>query len=555
MTDFECKYKETVKKFLSGVVIIDDNISWENIKADDKLKIPAGKPSLNEEMSNPDMPEAAKRPDSSINAREIINSFSKEGIHCVVFPWEKSSSDLPLITMNTDIAIFDWKLSETDNKKTAELLIRELIENSKNCFRYIVIYTIEDKKSVADIVKGLKIENCARVKSPQENIIDYKYGTDSHVSYRVQIIKKVDDSKLCDAVINGFSNFNAGFLRNAILTSITSIRENTFKLLSLYPDTLDKAAISHFTSLQSSPLMFDQASTAFHDYISKIISDNILDVLLYSESLEEALNSKIIISALEFAKAKESISIFLHEKNEKIDTIDYEQLIQSVTHDEFKKIIVDGLDVSISGNNQEDQLKTIENKIKTSFSNGKNFIRIEGKVEAFIEFSYNDCCRGYEKFSPSGRSERPLKFGTIVTDENNYYLCLQPLCDSIRLNENTAFPFVRLESVDLENAMSNNKPFSYVVKKDGKFIALKAFKKPHQTLCSFMFSPDKATKSVQSDQSKSFKNVDGKTFDWIAELKEPYTQIIMHNIAAHGTRIGVDKFEWLRHKSKMLNGQ
>ncbi len=533
MNNFELEHKNTVQKFLSGVVVIDDQINWDN---SDELKTTLTAPDNNDlapQSDNQMESTVARISSSGIKAQEIINSFSEKGIHCVVYPWQKNSKTLPKIAINTDIVIFDWTLN--GKTKTAEELIKNLMEESKNCFRYIVIYTSENPSKVAETVKGMVIYNCTRCPEnssddEQNNVIDYIYGNDSHVSYRVEIIKKGNDSELCKKIIIGFSNFSTGFLRNAMLTSITSIRENTFKLLSLYPKDLDKAAISHFTSLQSSPAMFNQAEIAFHDYISGLISDNISDILLYSSALKTSLKKDTIVTAL----ADEQGPVWFHDnintsqKPEDIDinNIKYGLLIQSKNHSEFV-------------------MKSM--KSKNNFTNKKKCIVIENKILQLKKFSHNDCCRGREKFSLPDKGNHPLKFGTIVSHLDEYYLCLQPLCDSTRLNEDTIFPFVKLKKAEEQKDY-----FSYVVKKDDNFIALKTEQKILQSLFSFTFSPNEKTEDVRTTENKKdhvFKNICGKDFFWISELKESYVQELAHNIATQGTRIGMNKFEWLRKKS------
>jgi len=531
MTNFKLQHRQTVQDFLSGVVVIDDNIKFSETSVK-QLSTPSVDDLELAPSSNEVAPAESNK--GEIQALEIINSFSELGIHCVAYPWNPGTSKvLPTLAMNTDIAIFDWKLGEGDTD-TAAPLIKTLIEQSKDCFRYIVIYTSEEPSEVVEKIKQVTMADCVMVPLQKGMVIDYRYGTDSHVSYRVEIIKKEEDSELCDKVIDGFSAFSVGFLRNVMLNGITSIRKNAFKLLSLYPKNLDKAAISHFTSLQSSSEMFNQADIAFHDYISGLISDNISDILLYSSSLKKALDGNVIVDAL----SKESGSVWVHSNKTEIKNINYASLIKATSHDAFKKIIMDGLQ-----NEDEEKLKDAKNKIAISFDNSRESIRIENDIPTLKEFSHNDCCRGREKFSSTESPFHPLKFGTIVIHDDIYYLCLQPLCDSIRLKGETTFPFVKLE------VRPDKKSFSYVAKKEGDFIALKAVGKPHQSLYSYEFSADIKTKDVRTDENNIFKDTDSKDFIWVSELKEAYAQGIAHNIASQGTRIGMDQFEWLRLKS------
>lgn len=528
MSDFQEQQIQTVQNFLNGVVVIDDKIKF----TDTSVKALSTPQDDDLEDTAPDLNDPAKGAQSEIQAKEIIESFSNLGIHCVTYPWDTKDTELPSIALNTDIAIFDWTLGGN----TAEPLIKELMEKSKDCFRYIVVYTSETPGDIVLRIKDISIDSCEIMLPQKGNIIDYKYKNESHVCYRVEIIKKGDDSELCKKIVEGFSEFSSGFLRNAMLNGITSIRKNAFKLLALYPKKLDNAAISHFTALQSSPDMFDQASLAFHDYISGLISDNISDILLYSKSLKNSLTKKTIISALE-----DNGSIWALGDKKEIENIDYKTLIGAKTHSKFRGLVIDRLI-----DPDKEKLEKLKTKIKAGFNNSKEAIRIENNIDALKEFSHNDCCRSRARFSSSEKSNHPLKFGTVIFREDVYYLCLQPLCDSIRLKstKETIFPFVQLEF------RKNNKSFKYVIKKDGDFIGLRAVNKPHQSLHSFGFMANKETGDVRTDGNNIFKGCSEQEFMWVAELKESYVQGLAHSIATQGTRIGMEQFEWLRHKSK-----
>ncbi len=533
MSEFDKIHIETVQEFLNGVVVIDDNIKFteapaEQLETPDDDELGAG------DVNPTDNSEATRPENTPIHARALIDPFSEIGIHCVACEWNEETNELPAIALNTDIAIFDWKLSEGGTPITAELLIKELIEKSKNSFRYIVIYTSETSNDVATKIKDLGVAEYSSDFNEEDNIVDLKNENESHVSIRIEIIEKADDSELCEKVITGFSNFSSGFLRNATLNGITSIRKNTFKLLSLYPKKLDKAAISHFTSLQSSSKMFDQAEISFHDYISGLISDNISDILLYSEGLKASISKDTIVNALD-----KKGSVFFSKCKVGTQQLEYLPLIKSESHASFKSTALDNLQ-----RRPDQKLERLKKKINTNLGNGHDSILIEDNINHLKELSHDDCCINRAIFSSPEEPHHPLKFGTIIKNAGTYYMCLQPLCDSIRLSTRkpTTFPFVKLKK--REDSYS----FDFVLKINSKFIGFKAVDKPHQSLKSFDFKANSITKDVRTNNESIFSGNNNEEFTWIAELKLPYAQELAQTIANGSTRVGMDKFEWLRKK-------
>jgi|GEM_PF-1714237 len=534
MTNFEQLHKKTVQNFLSGVVVIDDNIKFTEAPAvrletpDDEDELGVG---VVETSDNSDATSGSK---SEIQAKSVIDPFSKLGIHCVAYEWTDEDTKLPPIALNTDIAIFDWKLGEGNRVTTAKSLIVKLIENSKDCFRYIVIYTSEDLKKITAEIDSLGVANYSSKLNDEAQMVDFTSDSEAHVSIRIQVIEKNDDSELCQKVIDGFATFSSGFLRNATLSGITSIRKNTFKLLSLYSKKLDKAAISHFTSLQSSAEMFDQASLSFHDYISGLLSDNISDVLLYSEDLKASVSQETIISILD-----EEGPFFCLECNGITKKIKYPSVIQAEDHATFKKNIIENLEIQEGQN-----LENLKDKVIKNLENGRDAVSIENITEHFKELSHDCCCRNRAIFSSPQKPSHPLKFGTIIFREDAYYMCLQPLCDSIRLSidKPTTFPFVKLEEC------KDKSSFDFVLKIKSKFVGFRSVAKPHQSINSFDFTANEATKDVRANEDNIFIDTEEKQSNWVAELKQSYAQELAQTISTSSTRIGMDKFEWLRRK-------
>ncbi len=153
-----------------------------------------------------------------------------------------------------------------------------------------------------------------------------------------------------------------------------------------------------------------------------------------------------------------------------------------------------------------------------------------------------------------GRSAGPiLTLGTVVRDWTDspdskfiYWLCIQPRCDSVRLEEETNFPFLPYEI--------NPKKFDLIIKEqDGTFVYLKLLNEPSKTrVLGFLPSPDasKVIRAVKQDESFLFETVDHYKFRWVADLRPVQAQRVIQRFASEISRVGVDESEWMRRSPK-----
>ncbi len=145
---------------------------------------------------------------------------------------------------------------------------------------------------------------------------------------------------------------------------------------------------------------------------------------------------------------------------------------------------------------------------------------------------------------------RALHLGVIlrqVEGTRRYMLCLQPVCDSIRINGKTrTFIFCFLDMPDA------GKPFTHaVVDLNRKPIQL-AYK-PRVSSCyvaNFTAGTD-AVCPTKDDQGRFIFEDEGKNkYEWIAELKTEHAQRAAEEFGRTLSRVGLTESEWLRLKAK-----
>ena len=186
----------------------------------------------------------------------------------------------------------------------------------------------------------------------------------------------------------------------------------------------------------------------------------------------------------------------------------------------------------------------------------------ENKCDKLAEYLLGDCevdhCHENLGFLMSQRirydnSRRALHLGVIVrelADKKRYLLCLQPVCDSVRIEgESRAFIFCVLKEPE------DGKRFTHCVM-DGGGNVIKLEYKPKVSgvfVSNFKGNYD----AVYADKDKKdktdrfiFKDENGKDYEWIAELKTEHAQRAAEQFGRELSRVGLTESEWLRIKAK-----
>ena len=130
------------------------------------------------------------------------------------------------------------------------------------------------------------------------------------------------------------------------------------------------------------------------------------------------------------------------------------------------------------------------------------------------------------------------------SDDNAYYVCVQPLCDSVRLKEGSPrqFPLLPLR------VASDTRP--RFVAMDGDLpTPFKAAIKLHRArLVEFETNhPDSGVVRAEPvDGSWLYRALDGTNLRHLGQLRDATIQRIAHDLGSDASRIGVDDPEWIR---------
>jgi hypothetical protein len=317
----------------------------------------------------------------------------------------------------------------------------------------------------------------------------------------------------------------SGLLSNFALLSLSTIRKNSHKILSLFSKELDASYMGHKATL---PVQNDS-----EEMLLKLFGETISDLLQYSPIVSTIQNDLIDAwiddNIIEESFTTESGKTFRRTK-EFVKTL-LDPQIENLT-ERFERVFTS------SG------LSNKEKKSYREFKSTELFLNIadRGKTDK-INTDFAKLTHHKSLFLPRDIAPK-LTLGTIIRDLTNpdsYYACVQPRCDSVRLREDEErkFLFVPLSKTD-------NDDFHIVTPNNDK---LKLNKKSYsiKTIKFKRNCDEREVKGTQSDAGAFiFTDVYGNMFEWVLDLKDLFAQRIVSDYVASLGRVGFDVSEWLR---------
>jgi hypothetical protein len=563
---FEAFILQSAERYLQTVVLIDDHIydsasgsvTTHLTKPATTLRKSALKSSINaSRLGNPGgkKDEAVDEPDE-VSFHDVQNSFARKRIICSLYQPTKdalfgSDSEVYNLCASADVVVVDWNLHDDSGKKATEL-VGTLIENSMkdipNQLRLVLIYTMDPNLgSVAnDIFEDLtaRLGSIAIQVDPETEGLVLKMD-----NARVVVLGKreqttltqfadfyVQEKDLAERTIDEFSRLASGLLQAIVLQGVAILRENNRRILTRFREALDTAFLIHHTLLlpeetsgQIIPLLTDE--------FRAVLEDKLGDYPFGTHGMAESIISDwcdkrwkpgdttgfVIgegVDALEFAK-----DVFCNGPAFKKD------------YSTFQGSQILGL-VEIKENSPP---KWKENKCV--------------KLAEYLSSYCGESCHEMLSSLMSQRiayenARRELHLGVIlreIGEKPRYMLCLQPACDSVRINgETRAFIFCFM------NVPEVGKPFTHAVT-DLNNNHIHLVLKPKVTDChvsNFTTGTDALCAAKDDDGRFIFKDAKGCKYEWIAELKTEHAQRAAEEFGRMLSRVGLTESEWLRLKAK-----
>lgn len=533
MTELAQFYTAKVTDFLKTVVCFDDKAEYGPV-GKQRLFAATQDDGFSESTStSSSITSVNQRADNDdivigLNAQALTHAFAEKAILCsVIKPHganEHIENQIVSLGKTADVLILDWKLAERDASITRDAVIKIVDDDEKGGgrLRLIVLYSIEKGK---DVIKELFDYLQERGYSREEESLEIKNKHTLIVFYQkpgtvIPSSEVIEYDNLPEEIIKSFTTLTSGLLPAATLSAITAIREQTHHLLATFPSSLDGAFLAH-RCLIPDPNDSEQ-------FLLDILEGEVGSVLRHSTVSE----------SVDITRCKtwiESQDIVENEKR---------ALLWAVDEYDFEKIDILKTKLNLKNKNN----KEIAEKVMALLYK-KNPHDLEASKEDLSILATIDTPRKNNVSKMLSVSHR-LRLGSIVKDNyGKYLICIQPLCDSLRLSniENTEFPFLVLEAQEFSD---KKKSLDLCIPSIDNTVVWLGVKPLPKNIVSHSFRAKSASEAfVESTPTGShhvFITQNGLKFEWVAELKLGKAQRIVSLLAARIHTLGIDEFEWMR---------
>jgi hypothetical protein len=524
MSEFETGFQEVVREFLHTVVVLDDQDPNESpdVSVPKQIETPEGVMAVTEDTSQEVIP---PRISISTEFSSLVRKYANLGLVCAVIkPEEAEFQQIGVeIAKRADITILDWRMFDSDGTHTLELIggiVQSDMEGAGRQ-RLIVIYTLEPKLSEIIQRVNQKLSEVGVEVTPEDfslkssslSIVVYQKdsATTKPVPNRVATF-----NDLPEKTIQEFARANNGLLAKVALKGISTVRSETHHILKKLDRTMDEPYVAHRIMLED-----PQDAEAF---ASDLVLGQIRDAFALTH-VGEAVDTTTVKNWLKYRYQED------HEFKLEIN----------FTREQFENMIENGLKDFPGVESTQITHALVEENDEAESRN----IRFAQRATLLRDHVAE------KKFK---RPKPPiLTLGTVLAERKSdgkfsFWLCLQPNCDSVRIESKRSFPFIKLAIKSL-----NTPPFDFIVNDPNNLpTCLRISLRPHE-MRHFEFKADRKLQVVLPEKDAENKNHIFKTTDkeflWVADLKFEYAQRIANNFAAQISRVGFDEFEWLRRKS------
>ena len=539
--------KNAAENYLQTAVFVDDEIyerpkrvSVSTAVRITKSRKPASKKVAAKKALGTKTLSPPKEPTGgTLSSYDLLNSFAKKRIVCSLYEPQKGQkysrrSDAYLLCLSADIVIVDWVIHDERGEHSLELienLVKQSIEDEPEQLRLILVYTAEvNLLQIADRVYERMPESAI----PQKNdgglaihtentriVVLGKPGLSRSEEYKDYVVEAKD---LATKAIAEFTKLANGLLQGTVLQGLAEIKKNARKILTRFSSDLDPAFLTHRALM----LPHEEAT----EHLVPLISSEIEAVL------RDCMDSNLKNTAL----LDDWCDRWTPQRHAKAFMKNGES-----PNDFAKTFVSRGPEVHTSFP------KTVPKK-RINDKDGEKVWNVRGdylrKLSRFLESTDSD--RGPQALSElmSYRTQysgdRVLRFGTIVRSLSNseYFLCIQPICDSVRLSEVTAFPFLKLQAIE-----NPDQAVSFSLTDSKKTVSLQASYKP-SNLWIRSFAPTsglvKANLDTEGGAEFHFEDSEGENYKWLSELRFAQAQREVSRLASEMSRVGLTESEWQR---------
>lgn len=565
-----------------------------------KLAVPAAtEPAgVAKEIIPPKAPSTSTDFSHLLDAKLLIDGFSDSRIVCsVICPGKDEAQAVERaikVAVTADIVVVDWMLDKVEGEagsKRARDIIKGIIEKdieSRGRLRLIAVYTAEDSpvtvldhlfdhiKDMAFPHDKIKISKDEKTRSIRNSHLKITVLSKPTVKGQAGICP-IPFVELPGKLLDLFCDLNLGLLPSVALHSIAAIREETHHLLAVLHGKLDPALVGHRCLL----LHPEDAEEFCDDLISGELRSILSMKQIGSSYADKTANKRWIGNKImpDVPHKYKSFNLTREQAFSLVENGDkaIPKVLSEIKADWLRHKLEDKPDHK-DADGQAIEIEKATERILSEGASAAKFYKVPDELgekiipqlldgseatgeQINLDFS-RLCSLKRETFglrTPVEGWTPRLTLGTILQlredAKDTFLICLQPRCDSVRLEKDKVwkFPFLVLEEVKGK--------LNVVIKafdEDFKPVDKKLFYEPkprNQIVYEFRSVNGDAIASTNDGGVFKFKNEDiiaenVKEFWWVADLKDFVAQKIADEMSTRVGSVGLDEYEWLRRKAR-----
>lgn len=480
---------------------------------------------------------------ASLNAKVLTDAFLTNEVICGVHKPTAGEESVPLAVKaakRADIVVVDWYLQNKSSAK-AKAIIKGILKadvQERGRLRLVAIYTSEPGRATVaedlwtaldedeELSGRLSLDGTTICSLDTRICIVNKEGTPVGAD-----LLRVRESDLPDYLLREFVKLTDGLLANFAVSAVAAVRRGAHHVLARFRKELDGVYLAHRISQKNPAEAEDMALERISVELTSLVENaDVPGRTLRTPAIEAWLDERED-RGHQFKNANARIPLpVMKELVERgasrlADKSGQQQLErEALPKKEISKTTI--IEVFYP-----DQISAA--KAAREFARLTTYKREVGRVRL----------DDYKPRLTLGTLLKVRHGPELARDpeiECDFLLCVQPRCDSVRVEAARAFPF--------QQATYDPGKFNLIVDGEGAAGYLLVGTKPMSTVM-LKFEPAEGKDAIfarKDGDSYLFTDVRGYDFEWMGDLDDLKAQRLASELGASMHRVGVDELEWLR---------
>ena len=507
-----------LRNYFRSAIIVDDDLerptqAGESVGSGDE---PYGEPQVADTPS-----EVEETPVRGRNAAAVTEAFLQKDIVCgVVTPpegdTEAKAERIAQLARSTDILILDWFMPHDEaTTLTALRLIRE--QNNDRLVAIAILSEQNRSEIVSRIESELDLDSIDDRYLRQGQLVIMVYSKPSVREMDPPDPQRVDKyENLPRHILDDLDDAYVGLMPQFAFAGMNAIRDAMPEVLATFDKHLDNGGILHRAMLPSQ-------DDAGHQYCEVLLNE-----------FADALDRASVAGEWKSSTVRDKLDLKGQTNDGQVEKL--RNSLFAMDRERFQSM-----------EPEECLLEALVNGMPESDSTSALKTAMGRLVNSLPEFaSSNRALASLMCSMPIRRVVPQLDLGMIVQNqEKEYLLCVQPRCDSVRIEERRSFPLVPL-NVATEFSLNDGLDVMFNDELEG-YVAARFVKHPYRLHNPTFTSTN--TKFVIAERREDawwFTDTEGRDYRAVARLRSDFAANALHAIAGYLTRIGLDASEWLR---------